>query len=281
MTQIVTQNLWIDVQFKQNQPFQLFAKSWAPAQLKTDIPIIMFHDSLGCVDLWRDFPAQLAEVTQRQVIAYDRLGFGQSPAYPHVLAHDFVVTEAQKIFKQLLEQLNIQKFIVMGHSVGGGMAAVCAALYPEQCISLITIAAQSHVEALTLSGIREAKAMFEQAGQLDRLKKYHGEKAQWVLNSWTETWLSEAFQHWTLDEYLQKIQIPMLVIHGELDEYGSLNQPQQFVDLSPAQTQLHIMENTHHMPHKEKPEEVLAVITTFLKKLTDFTPFNNTISEQI
>ncbi len=190
---ITTQTHWLHLNHDEKQ--QIFIQSWIPIGKHHHTPIIMFHDSLGCVDLWRDFPAQLAEVTQRQVIAYDRLGFGQSPAYPHVLAHDFVMTEAQQIFKQLLEQLNIQKFIVMGHSVGGGMAAVCAALYPEQCISLITIAAQSHVEALTLSGIREAKAMFEQAGQLDRLKKYHGEKAQWVLNSWTETWLSEAFQH--------------------------------------------------------------------------------------
>ena len=71
----------------------------------------------------------------------------------------------------------------------------------------------------------------------------------------------------------------MLIIHGELDEYGSLNQPQQYIENSQAPAQLYIMENTHHMPHKEKPDEVLTVITTFLKKLTDFTQFNHTINE--
>ena len=274
---MITQTHWLHVNHDENQ--QIFIQSWTPIGKHHHTPIIMFHDSLGCVELWRDFPAQLAEITQRQVIAYDRLGFGQSSAHPDALTNDFVVTEAKQVFKQLVELLDIQKFIVMGHSVGGGMAAVCAALYPEQCIGLITIAAQSHVEELTLSGIREAKAMFKEAGQLDRLKKYHGEKAQWVLNSWTETWLSEAFQHWTLTEYLQKIQSPMLIIHGELDEYGSLNQPQQYIENSQAPAQLYIMENTHHMPHKEKPDEVLTVITTFLKKLTDFTQFNHTINE--
>ena len=48
-------------------------------------PIVLFHESLGCIELWRDFPRKLSQITGREVIAYDRLGFGQSDVYSGLL----------------------------------------------------------------------------------------------------------------------------------------------------------------------------------------------------
>ncbi|MFS6991914.1 alpha/beta fold hydrolase, partial [Escherichia coli] len=89
-------------------------------------PIILLHDSLGSVELWRDFPERLAEITGRQIIAYDRLGFGQSSPHPDFLDIDFVKNEAIEGFSVIIEQFKIQDFMVMGHSVGGGMATHCS-----------------------------------------------------------------------------------------------------------------------------------------------------------
>ncbi|WP_373686032.1 alpha/beta fold hydrolase [Acinetobacter sp. YH12027] len=147
--------------------YELYTKAWQPETTDKDAtlaPIILMHDSLGSVDLWRDFPAQLAAESCRTVIAYDRLGFGRSSANPHLLSTDFVYAEARQGFKALLQHYSIQQFIVMGHSVGGGMSVVIATEYQEQCHGLITIAAQYEVEELTLSGIREAKTGFAQPG---------------------------------------------------------------------------------------------------------------------
>jgi pimeloyl-ACP methyl ester carboxylesterase len=45
--------------------------------------IVFLHDSLGSVQLWRDFPAKLSEAAQCNVLAYDRLGYEIiSDAYP-------------------------------------------------------------------------------------------------------------------------------------------------------------------------------------------------------
>ena len=184
------------------------------------------HDSLGCVALWRDFPAQLAQATARVVYAYDRLGFGLSDASTQPLAHSFVITEAEQTFKAVLDYFSIQNFIILGHSMGGGMSVVIAAAYPERCQGLISISAQYAVEALTLAGISEAKVGFQQAGQMERLEKYHPEMAQWVLDGWTETWLSPIFQDWNLASVIKDVLCPTMVIHGELDEYGSTAQPQ-------------------------------------------------------
>ena len=245
---------------------KLYVKSWIPHQhLAT--PIILLHDSLGSVQLWRDFPEKLAGITGRQIIAYDRLGFGQSSEYPNLLDIDFVRNEAIEGFSVILEQLKIQDFIVMGHSVGGGMATHCSVQYPQQCKALITISAQSFVEQQTLTGIQDAKTNFQHVGQMDRLKKYHGEKAQWVLDAWTETWLSSEFRHWHLKDTITQIQCPLLVIHGELDEYGSLAQPQQFINYASGKSQMEIITGAKHMPHKENPEQILEIIQSFIADL--------------
>ncbi|WP_228145792.1 alpha/beta fold hydrolase [Acinetobacter sp. ANC 5054] len=254
--------------FIEMQGLKVYVKTWQPEKINPDLaPIILMHDSLGSVDLWRDFPQQLAAATGRSIYAYDRLGFGQSSAHPDTLKIDFVQTEARQIFKAVLEHFNLHHFIIMGHSVGGGMSVVIAAAYPEQCVGLITIAAQYEVEELTLAGIREAKVGFEQAGQIERLARYHGDKAQWVLNAWTETWLSPEFRDWNLSEHVGGVNCPSLVIHGALDEYATSAQPQKIFQSVHGQAELQILEGLHHMPHKEQPELVSALIADFVQDL--------------
>ena len=89
-------------------------------------PIVLFHDSLGCVALWRDFPAALAEATGRKVIAYDRFGFGQSAPHPGGWSIHFIEDEARRYFPLLRQALDIGRFVAFGYSVGGVMAGAAA-----------------------------------------------------------------------------------------------------------------------------------------------------------
>ncbi|WP_395457173.1 alpha/beta fold hydrolase [Azospirillum melinis] len=109
---------------------RLYVKDWTPAAAGDLPPILLFHDSLGCVDLWRSFPARLAAATARRVIAYDRLGFGRSDPHPGTLPRDFVAAEARDAVPLLLDSFGIGDFVVCGHSVGGGMAVETAARFP-------------------------------------------------------------------------------------------------------------------------------------------------------
>lgn len=246
---------------------QVFVKAWRNINSKDLSPLILFHDSLGSVELWRGFPEKIAQITGRTVYAYDRVGFGRSSAHPSCLALDFIATEAENTFSELMQYFQWSSCVVMGHSVGGGMASYAAAHLAPQVRALITIAAQSHVEEKTLAGIREAKANFNQAGQMERLAKYHAEKAAWVLNAWTETWCDPKFASWNLDDALRQLKCPSLVIHGELDEYGSISQAEQFAKLSPSFTQVEILKGLHHMPYKEDEALVLELIQQFLKDI--------------
>jgi len=230
-------------------------------------PIVLFHDSLGSVALWRDFPAQLAAATQRDVIAYDRQGFGLSSPYSETISSDFIREEA-KLFATLADHLGIETFIAFGHSVGGAMALNCAARFPEQCLAVVSVSAQAFVEDQTILGIKAAKAQFEQARHFERLQKYHGEKSQWVLNAWTQTWLSESFADWTIERGLGQILCPVLVIHGVEDEYGSAAHPERIAQLSVNRSEILMLNNCHHVPHREMPELVINAIQRFVSSLS-------------
>ncbi|AZY48281.1 alpha/beta fold hydrolase [Bordetella avium] len=238
---------------------RLFARSWQTGSALP--PLVLLHDSLGCVALWRDFPEQLAQACGRDVIAYDRLGFGQSD--PGRITLDFVQREADSGFLALREHLGISAFVALGHSVGGGMGIACAARHAADCQGLITIAAQAFVDERILAGVRQAREGFAQPGQMARLQKYHGDKAAWVLSAWIDTWLSPEFAAWNLDAELRRIGCPVLALHGDQDEYGSPAHAAHIARLTSGRA--HVFQGLGHMPHREKPEQVLAEIRGWLE----------------
>ncbi len=256
MPEISDREYWIE-----SPGGQLFAKSWTPIDPGSATPLILFHDSLGCVALWRQFPKLLAEALNRQVIAYDRLGFGRSDRRTDILSGDFVATEAEQYVPLLCEKLSVNEFIACGHSVGGGMAVWAGASLPRQCKGVITIAAQAFVEDRTLAGIRIAEQEFETADNMSRLAKYHGDKAEWVLHAWIDTWQDPAFVDWSLDAALRLLRCPQLTIHGEHDEFGSLEHPRR---IAGTHGEPRILSGIGHNPHRECPELLVEIIEDWL-----------------
>jgi len=155
---------------------RLFAREWRPPQMAKAEPIVLLHDSLGSVELWRGFPAALAQTTGRQVVAYDRLGFGRSGVREGVLPPTFIKEEAEYFLPTVFDYFRLNKVVLFGHSVGGAMAAACASRHPDVCAAVVTEGAPAFVEDKTVRGLLEAKANFHHAEQLDRLKRYHGER---------------------------------------------------------------------------------------------------------
>jgi pimeloyl-ACP methyl ester carboxylesterase len=242
---------------------KLFACVWG--HLGKNIPVILFHDSLGSVELWRDFPSRLAQVTGHPVIAYDRLGFGKSAAHSDRLQLNFINNEPKTGLLALRKYFSLDKMILLGHSIGGPMAVAAGVEFPDSTSAIITESAQTCVEEKTLSGIKNARLIYQEPRQLKRLSRYHGEKAKWVLDAWTETWLSPQFRNWTLDNELRGLQCSVLAIHGENDEYGSIDNPKRIIQLAPKGGDCLILEQCGHIPHREMPDTVLEAIDKFLK----------------
>ena len=244
----------------------IFTRCWRIARndASASAPILLLHDSLGCVELWRDFPEALARTTGRTVIAYDRPGFGRSLPLRARPSVTFIDDEATGTFPSLVDALGLPRFALLGHSVGGAMALAIAAHAGDACEAVVSVSAQAFVEARTRDGIRAAQAAFDDADRFARLERWHGERARWVLDAWTGVWLSPGFSGWRLDPYLSRIACPVLAIHGDRDEYGSVAFPRRIIEGVPGASTLAILSGCGHVPHRERPDEVLSLVSTFL-----------------
>ncbi|MBV6898212.1 alpha/beta fold hydrolase [Xanthomonas euvesicatoria] len=261
MTATTTSDQWLNL-----PQGRIFARRWQPLDSRTQgKPIMLLHDSLGCVDLWRDFPHALCHATRREVIAYDRLGFGRSDARIALPSLDFIHEEVRDCLPHICKKLGLDGYVALGHSVGGGMSIQCAADHANRCEALVTLAAQVFPEDRTLSGIRAACDHFRNPEQLERLAKYHGDKARWVLNAWTETWLHPDFSAWSLVGVLGSVHCPTLAIHGEQDEYGSIRHPELIERHCSGPVRVEILSGVGHMPQREQPQTVLELVSDFLK----------------
>lgn len=241
---------------------QLFVRQW---QIKNSVaaPIILLHDSLGSVEQWRTFPQALAQQTKRNVIAYDRLGFGQSTPQNTLAPANFISQEADLYLPALIQAFGLNTYVLFGHSVGGSMSLISASRSTSNCVAVITEAAQVFVEELTLQGVNDAKTAFANPAQFSKLERWHGERAQWVLDSWTGAWLSPAFRSWTLEPYLENIRCPVLAIHGEKDEFGSCSFPERIIQGISSNGHLAMLPYGH-VPHREDPQAVLNLVHEFL-----------------
>ena len=144
------------------------------------------------------------------------------------------------------------------------MDLAIAALHPGACAAVITESAQAFVEERTKAGIRTAMQHFSQQEQFAKLVRLHGEKAAWVFAAWTDIWLSPDFAGWNLDPYLGKIACPVLAIHGDEDEYGSLAFPRRIVAQVSGNAEQFILHGCGHIPHREQKMQVLRVCSAFL-----------------
>lgn len=241
---------------------ELFVQSWQ-VEHRLLAPIILFHESLGSVEQWKDFPEKLAIETRRSVIAYDRVGFGKSTGATKRVKTDFIFDEAQVTLPLILKYFEIEIFIAFGHSIGGGFAAGCAIQYP-QCQALIIESILARADDSMRAGIRQAKVAFQNPKWMDRLKRHHADKAQSVLDAWTESWLSEDFKDWSIINEMSKIHCPSMIIHPEKDEYGDVTQAQTIIDAMHIDAELHLIPDCGHVPHNEQTDLIVEKVKIFL-----------------
>lgn len=232
--------------------------------------IVFLHDSLGSVQLWRDFPAKLAEATECNTLLYDRLGYGKSfPMATYERENSYMECEAD-LLNELLNKFNINDIILFGHSDGGTIALIAASKYPEKIKATICEAGHIFVEDVTVEGVKNALKAYRTTHLPERLQKYHGDKVEMMVKAWTESWLSDRFRLWNIEYLLKNITAPLLFIQGESDEYGTLDQVKKTVSQVSGSAERFIIPNIGHTPHKENPEVVLVRSIEFIKSILNF-----------
>jgi len=229
--------------------------------------IILLHDSLGSVQLWRDFPAKLSEAAQCNTLAYDRLGYGKSYPMPtHERPVNYMELEAD-LLNDVLIEMNLDHVILFGHSDGGTIALITAAKYPEKVKAVICEAGHIFVEDVTLKGVYDAWEAYKTTNLAERLQKYHGDKVEMLFKAWTETWTRDDYRTWNIEYLLKDIKAPLLFIQGEADEYGTLDQMEKTVSQVSGSAEKYIIPAIGHTPHKEVQNLVLQKSEAFIRNI--------------
>lgn len=241
----------------------LYYKKWEVENPQNTL--ILLHDSLGCTALWREWGEELAKALNFNIISYDRRGYGKSDNYTIPRPIDYLEQEAE-ILDELIHHWQIEKPVLFGFSDGASVATIYAGMFPERISGLIIEGVHVLIEEVTLQGVREAQKTLETTSIARALAKYHGDKVYDLYYAWTKTWLSEAHQSWNIEHFIPKIQVPVLVIQGELDEFGSMSQVNAF-DKAMVKVEKLIVPNAGHTAHKEAKPLVFDTIVKFANTL--------------
>ena len=238
--------------------------AWIPQQIESAPAIVLLHEGLGSVAHWRDFPDRLAERTGCGVLVYSRYGYGGSDPLAEKRQPDYMHHEAETVLPELLARVGLAKPMLLGHSDGASIAIIFAGTYPEAARALILEAPHVFVEEVSLESIARAKTLYETTDLGRKLGRYHAHPDE-TFWGWNDIWLDPRFRSWNIEKYLNTICCPALVIQGEDDEYGTARQ-WQAIQARARQTEVFVVANCGHAPHRDQPEATLGKIDDFLRK---------------
>jgi pimeloyl-ACP methyl ester carboxylesterase len=224
-------------------------------------PLVLLHEGLGSIGLWRDFPAMLRTATgDRRMLVYSRHGYGWSAPRTGPVSFQH---EATSVLPELLRSLEVERPILVGHSDGATIALVHAA-GGHPTAALVLFAPHVFVEACTLDGIRRARHDYKSAALRARLANHHAD-VEATFFGWSDLWLDPDFGAWNIVGSLAAVTCPVLVVQGVLDEYGTLAQLDAIEQHSAGAVQRVELDGVGHAPHAEAPEAVCAAVRAFLR----------------
>jgi pimeloyl-ACP methyl ester carboxylesterase len=235
---------------------------WVGAQ--SGRPLVFLHEGLGSRSMWREFPSRLAEALGVRGLVYSRPGYGRSTmrASGERWAPDFMHRQAREVLPALLERLGIaQPVDFYGHSDGGSIALLHAALFPQRTASVIAAAPHVFVEDLSITSIEAARRAYETADLRAKLARHHDDPDS-PFRGWNDIWLDPAFRDWNIERDIEAIRCPVLALQGIDDEYGTMEQIHRIARRVPQARTLEI-ERCGHSPHRDQPERVIAAAVEF------------------
>jgi pimeloyl-ACP methyl ester carboxylesterase len=229
--------------------------------------IVMLHEGLGSVGLWGAFPEQLAAATGAGVFVYSRAGYGNSgPAsLPRPLT--FMDEEAREVLPRVLAAIGFQRGILFGHSDGASIATIYAGSVQDHRVrGLVLMAPHFFAEAMGLAEIGRAGEAFAAGVLRDKLKRWHAD-VDGAFRSWIEPWLDPNFRDWDITEALGYIRVPILIVQGAEDQYGTLKQIDAAIAECFCPVEVAILPGARHAPHRDAAEVTLNAAAGFINRL--------------
>jgi pimeloyl-ACP methyl ester carboxylesterase len=225
--------------------------------------IVMLHEGLGSVTTWGDFPQKVAEATKAGVFVYSRAGYGKSSTVALPRPLDYMQREALDVLPKLLDAIGFKRGLLLGHSDGASIATIYAGAHQDHRLQgLVLIAPHFIVEDISVASIAAIKTTFETTDLKAKLSRWHKDVDN-AFYGWNGAWLDPKFRDWDISEYLAYVRVPIMVLQGVGDQYGTLRQVAIAQEECYCPVDLKVISDAGHSPHRQAPGATLDAIVQF------------------
>ena len=225
--------------------------------------IVMLHEGLGSTALWGAFPEKLAAATGAGVFVYSRAGYGQSSPGQLPRSVRFMHEEACDVLPKLLEAIGFRRGLLLGHSDGASIAAIYAGGVQDHRVRAIALIAPHFiVEDISVQSIAEIKIAYETTNLRDKLARWHKDVDN-AFYGWNGAWLDPKFRAWDISDYLAYIRVPVALIQGELDQYGTIRQVEIAQEECYCPVEVTLIKGAGHSPHRDAAGQIVNAISEF------------------
>jgi pimeloyl-ACP methyl ester carboxylesterase len=229
--------------------------------------IVMLHGGLGCVGLWGGFPDELAAATGAGVFVYSRAGYGKSSPARLRRSLEFMHEEALDVLPRVLAAIGFQRGILFGHSDGASIATIYAGSVQDHRVrGLVLMAPHFFTEDMGLAAIRRTREEFATGNLRDKLGRWHAD-VDGAFRSWAEPWLHPDFKKWDITEALGYIRVPVMILQGADDQYGTLRQVEAAQQECFCPVEVAVLPGARHSPHRDAPKSTLEAAAGFINRL--------------
>jgi pimeloyl-ACP methyl ester carboxylesterase len=229
--------------------------------------IVMLHEGLGSVGLWGTFPDELAAATGAGMFVYSRTNYGRSSPGKLPRTVDFMHEEALGVLPQVLKAIGFQRGILLGHSDGASIATIYAGSVQDHRVrGLVLMAPHFFTEDMGLAQIRGTNEDYRVGALREKLKRWHADVDS-AFQSWSGPWLDPEFRAWDITETLGYIRVPILIVQGADDQYGTLKQVEAAQQECYCPVETAILPGVRHSPHRESPDLTRNTVAAFINRL--------------
>ena len=250
--------------------------AWVGPPLESGGPALVFlHEGLGCLGLWRDFPARLSAACGLPGFVYSRSGYGQSSAVPLPRMPTYLEEEG-RLLPHVLAAAGIGDCILVGHSDGASIALSFAGAHglaqaagqeaaPVRISGLLLEAPHVFAEEVSLRSIARLRDAWDETDLAARLGRWHRDP-QVAFWGWCGPWLDPAFRRFNLLAALPGITAPVLLVQGRDDEYGTEAQLEAIQGGVRGPVRTLLLDECGHSPHRDQADAVLDAMAAFARR---------------
>ena len=240
--------------------------------------VILLHGMASSGERWVSNIGPLA--TDFHVYALDQIGFGHSDK-PMM---DYKIATFVDFLREFMQVVNIPKATLIGHSMGGWIAAQFTIEHPEMVDRLVLADASGMPPASTSNPAEEQKGKpdfsfaslaatrsllqsvyYNKKLVSDELVRRVFQMHLQINDSYTIQRLLSNRSAEYLDDKLSSIRAPTLVIWGRQDELVPISAGEQY-QKAIAKSQMVVIDECGHLTPSEKPSEFNKAVLEFLRK---------------